>query len=52
MLQMGVGTLILVNAAKVEKDYWGSHLVRGDSFEAIEELLLEGLAQARNSNFK
>ena len=40
---MGVGTLILANAAKVEKDYWGSHLIRHP--KKLEMLLRDGLAQ-------
>jgi RsmE family RNA methyltransferase len=42
--QLGVGTLIVTNAFKVEADYWGSHLLR--STEAVEELCIEGLAQS------
>jgi len=42
--QLGVGTLILTNAYKVEADYWGCHLLRQP--DAVDDLLLEGLAQS------
>mmetsp|Transcript_51186 Transcript_51186/g.116364 ORF Transcript_51186/g.116364 Transcript_51186/m.116364 type:complete len:203 (+) Transcript_51186:394-1002(+) len=45
---MGVGTLILANAAKVEKDYWGSHLIRHP--KKLEMLLRDGLAQSGDVN--
>ena len=45
--QMGVDTLVLTGAAKVEKDYFGSHLVRYP--ERLREALIEGLAQVRGS---
>ncbi len=41
---LGVDTLVLCNAAKVEKDYFGSHLIRDP--EARIEALVEGLAQS------
>ncbi|KAJ1429913.1 Alpha/beta knot methyltransferase [Ochromonadaceae sp. CCMP2298] len=41
---LGVGRLYLVEAAKVQKDYFGSHLFRKPS--AMRALLLEGLMQA------
>jgi RsmE family RNA methyltransferase len=41
---MGVGRIILVGAAKVEKDYFGSHLFRRP--EALRACIVEGLSQA------
>ena len=45
--QLGVGTLVLTAAAKVEKDYFGSHLIRHP--EQLKELLEEGLTQVPNT---
>lgn len=42
--QMGVHDLILTSAAKVPKDYFGSHLFRNPMF--IRNALIEGLCQA------
>jgi len=42
--QMGVDTLVLTEARKVPKDYFGSHLFRKP--ELLTELLIEGLCQA------
>lgn len=41
---LGVDQIALVGAKKVEKDYFGSHLLRRP--EAMKELLIEGLSQA------
>ena len=41
---LGVGTLILSNAAKVEADYFGSHLLRDP--QRLRGALVEGLAQS------
>ena len=41
---MGVDTLVLTNAAKVEKDYFGSHLMRDE--DARLTAIVEGLAQS------
>lgn len=42
--QMGVDTLILTEARKVPKDYFGSHLFRKPEF--LTERLIEGLCQS------
>ena len=42
--QMGVDTLVLTEARKVPKDYFGSHLLRKP--ELLTERLIEGLCQA------
>ena len=42
--QMGVSHLVLTQASKVPKDYFGSHLFRKP--EALRERLIEGLCQA------
>jgi RsmE family RNA methyltransferase len=42
--QMGVDTLVLTEARKVPKDYFGSHLFRKP--ELLTERLIEGLCQA------
>lgn len=42
---MGVHRLVLVNAKKVEKDYFGSHLLRDQRRKELNQLLLEGLSQ-------
>ena len=42
--QMGVETLVLTDARKVPKDYFGSHLFRKP--ELLTERLIEGLCQA------
>ena len=42
--QMGVNRIILTGAAKVPKDYFGSHLFRKP--EQLRERLVEGLSQA------
>lgn len=44
LASLGVGTVVLANAAKVEKDYFGSHLIRSE--EARLDALVEGLAQS------
>mmetsp|Transcript_10448 Transcript_10448/g.39486 ORF Transcript_10448/g.39486 Transcript_10448/m.39486 type:complete len:209 (-) Transcript_10448:2058-2684(-) len=41
---MGVNNLFLTNAGKVEKDYFGAHLLRDP--EALRRELLDGLTQA------
>jgi 16S rRNA (uracil1498-N3)-methyltransferase len=41
---LGVEKLVLLGAGKVEKDYFGSHLLRRP--EAMRALLVEGLSQA------
>eukprot|EP01039_Chlorochromonas_danica_P004862 gene4862-5330_t len=41
---LGVDQIALVGAKKVEKDYFGSHLLRRP--EAMKDLLIEGLSQA------
>lgn len=41
--QLGVDNLILTNAAKVEKDYFGSHLIKYP--EQLRAELVEGLTQ-------
>lgn len=41
--QLGVGTLVLLGAAKVDRAYWGSHLLREP--HTVERLLVEGLSQ-------
>eukprot|EP00956_Cyclotella_meneghiniana_P030935 scaffold79686_cov35-Cyclotella_meneghiniana.AAC.1 len=44
--QLGVDTIILTHAAKVPKDYFGSHLFRKP--ELIRDLLIEGLTLSGN----
>jgi len=41
---LGVGRIFLIEAKKVQKDYFGSHLLRRP--DAMRRLLVEGLAQA------
>ena len=44
--QLGVGTLVLAGARKVELSYWGSHLLRArDGAAHTRACLLDGLAQ-------
>jgi RsmE family RNA methyltransferase len=43
---LGVGRVMLTNAAKVERDYFDSHYVRPEGFRP---LLVEGLEQARDT---
>ena len=43
---IGVGQIILTNAAKVERDYFDTHLLRD---EIYRPLLIEGLQQARDT---
>ncbi len=43
---LGVGTVVLTNASKVERFYFDSHAVRPES---IRPLLIEGLVQARDT---
>jgi RsmE family RNA methyltransferase len=43
---LGVGTVVLTNAAKVERFYFDSHVVREDE---LRPYLLEGLAQAKDT---
>lgn len=43
---LGVGTVALTNASRVERFYFDSHVLEG---EGIRALLLEGLAQARDT---
>lgn len=43
---MGVGTIVLVGAKKVEKDFWGATLLREENYRP---LLVDGLMQAGTS---
>ncbi len=43
---LGVGRVMLTNAAKVERDYFDSHYVRPEGFRP---LLIDGLQQARDT---
>ena len=43
---LGVGRIILTNAERVERDYFGAHIV---SAETYRPLLIEGLQQARDT---
>ncbi len=43
---LGVGQVLLTNAEKVERDYFGSHLLHEDTYRP---LLIEGLQQARDT---
>ena len=43
---LGVGRIILTNAARVERDYFDAHVLRPDSYGP---LLIEGLQQARDT---
>jgi RsmE family RNA methyltransferase len=43
---LGVGRIILTNAERVERDYFGAHIV---SEETYRPLLIEGLQQARDT---
>lgn len=43
---LGVGQIVLTNAAKVERDYFDTHILRE---EAYRPLLIEGLQQARDT---
>ena len=43
---LGVGRIILTNAARVERDYFDAHVLRPDSYGP---LLVEGLQQARDT---
>lgn len=43
---LGVGTVVLTNASRVERFYFDSHVVREDG---IRPYLIEGLAQARDT---
>jgi len=43
---LGVGRIILTNAERVERDYFGAHIV---SPETYRPLLIEGLQQARDT---
>ena len=43
---LGVGQILLTNAEKVERDYFGSHLLHEDTYRP---LLIEGLQQARDT---
>ena len=43
---LGVGRIILTNAERVERDYFGAHIV---SSETYRPLLIEGLQQARDT---
>ena len=43
---LGVGRVILTNAARVERDYFDAHVLRPDSYGP---LLVEGLQQARDT---
>ena len=43
---LGVGQVILTNAEKVERDYFGNHLLHEDVYRP---LLIEGLQQARDT---
>ncbi|MBA6412887.1 16S rRNA (uracil(1498)-N(3))-methyltransferase [Parahaliea sp. F7430] len=44
--EFGVAELYLINSYRVEKSYWQSPVLSGDS---IEECLLQGLAQSRDT---
>jgi 16S rRNA (uracil1498-N3)-methyltransferase len=47
--QMGVEHLVITNARKVPKEYFGSHLIRDDNDKRLEQLnerLIEGLTQS------
>jgi 16S rRNA (uracil1498-N3)-methyltransferase len=47
--QMGVEHLVITNARKVPKEYFGSHLIRDDNdtrLEQLNERLIEGLTQS------
>ena len=43
---LGVGQIILTNAERVERDYFGAHIVAAESYRP---LLIEGLQQARDT---
>ena len=43
---IGVGHIVLTNAEKVERDYFGTHLLREETYRP---LLIEGLQQARDT---
>ena len=43
---MGVGTIVLIGAKKVEKDFWGATLLRDEN---LRPLLVDGLMQAGTS---
>jgi 16S rRNA (uracil1498-N3)-methyltransferase len=43
---LGVGRIILTNAERVERDYFGAHIVSEDTYRP---LLIEGLQQARDT---
>lgn len=43
---IGVGKLALIGASKVQKDYFGTHLLKELNSSAMREALIEGLAQA------
>ena len=43
---LGVGRIVLTNAERVERDYFGAHIV---SEETYRPLLIEGLQQARDT---
>lgn len=43
---LGVGTVVLVGAKKVEKDFWGATLLKAENYRP---LLLDGLMQAGTS---
>lgn len=44
IVALGVGRLLITSAKKVEKSYWGSHLLREP--DALRDLVIEGLSQA------
>ena len=46
LASLGVGTLVLVGAKKVEKDFWGATLLREENYRP---LLVDGLMQAGTS---
>jgi RsmE family RNA methyltransferase len=43
---LGVGQIILTNAERVERDYFGAHII---AVESYRPLLIEGLQQARDT---
>ena len=43
---IGVGQIVLTNAAKVERDYFDTHILRQETYRP---LLIEGLQQARDT---
>lgn len=46
LASMGVGTLWVTGARRVEKNYFSSHLLRADNAAALRETLVQGLEQS------